>query len=210
MQMTCLAFLAHQEKQQILEHRFAVIFLVAEPVRVNPARSQKPCLKMCPLNYSHKQLCLFISAGFSIGGLRGGGIERTHIWCTMFIQRISYLCSTRGNVYADDWWLYLTAFSATPTWEHWVQGQQRPTAAEPRHRQKCNKSTQPCYKYTTVSLTRWPFTTYINYGKYMFGHLQQLGFTTADLCFHTNTTWMESSRIHSIPPDRNYYHRKPV
>lgn len=50
----------------------------------------------------------------STGGLRGVKKERKHIWCTMFIHWISYLCSTRGNIYADDWWLYLAALLQPP------------------------------------------------------------------------------------------------
>lgn len=110
------------------------------------------------------------------------------------------------------WWLVTLprGITATPTWEYWVQGQQRPTAAEPGDWQNCNKLTQPCYIYTMVSLIRSNVITYINYDKYIFWHLQQLGFTTAALCFDTNTMWKESSHIHSIRPDRNNYHRKTV
>lgn len=106
MQMTCLGFLAHQEEQQIFEHRFT------EPVGAIPA-PPKLCWKMCPLNYSHKPPCPFISAGFLLVGCKEGG-ERKHIWATMFIHWISYLCSTRGNIYADDRWLYLTALLQPP------------------------------------------------------------------------------------------------
>lgn len=47
----------------------------------------------------------------STGGLRRG---KKQMWCTMFIHWISYLCSTRGSIYADNQWLYLVALLHPP------------------------------------------------------------------------------------------------